>query len=105
MFDTDRIEDETSLPELAKWVSEIADLTKPDDVVWCDGSQAEWDRLTSLLVEGGTFTRLNPKLRPNSFYCASGAIQLLVGPASCSRSEQINVRSSTRATSLGSDAQ
>ncbi len=33
MFDTDRIEDETSLPELAKWVSEIADLTKPDDVV------------------------------------------------------------------------
>ena len=71
MFDTDRFEDETSLPELAKWVSEIAELTKPDDVVWCDGSQAEWDRLTSLLVEGGTFTRLNPKLRPNSFYCAS----------------------------------
>ncbi len=71
MLDTDRFEDETSLPELAKWVSEIAEQTKPDDIVWCDGSQAEWDRLTSLLVEGGTFTRLNPKLRPNSFYCAS----------------------------------
>jgi phosphoenolpyruvate carboxykinase (GTP) len=64
-------EDQTSLPELAKWVGEIAALTKPADVVWCDGSQAEWERLTSLLVENGTFTRLNPRLRPNSFYCAS----------------------------------
>ena len=71
MFDADRTDDETSLPELAKWVREIVELTKPDNVVWCDGSQAEWDRLTSLLVEGGTFTRLNPELRPNSFYCAS----------------------------------
>jgi len=35
------------------------------------GSQAEWEQLTSLLVENGTFTRLNPQLRPNSFYCAS----------------------------------
>ena len=61
----------TRLPELAGWVGEIAELTKPDAVVWCDGSQAEWDRLTSLLVEAGTFTRLNPELRPNSFWCAS----------------------------------
>ena len=61
----------TSLPELAGWVGEIAGLTKPDAVVWCDGSQAEWDQLTSLLVEAGTFTRLNPELRPNSFWCAS----------------------------------
>jgi phosphoenolpyruvate carboxykinase (GTP) len=64
-------ESQTSLPELAKWVREIAELTKPDDIVWCDGSQEEWDRLTSLLVENGTFTRLNPELRPNSFYCRS----------------------------------
>jgi phosphoenolpyruvate carboxykinase (GTP) len=73
MFSVDVIDDQTqtSLPELTKWVREIAQLTKPDDVVWCDGSQAEWDRLTSLLVENGTFTRLNPELRPNSFYCAS----------------------------------
>src|SRR6516162_5159931 len=61
----------TSLPELAKWVSEIADLTKPDAVVWCDGSQEEWDRLTDLLVDSGTFLRLNPSLRPNSFRCVS----------------------------------
>jgi phosphoenolpyruvate carboxykinase (GTP) len=73
MFSADFIGDsaETRLPELAKWVGEIAELTTPDAVVWCDGSQEEWDRLTSLLVETGTFTRLNPKLRPNSFCCRS----------------------------------
>jgi len=51
----------TSLAALAEWVGEIAGLAKPDAVVWCDGSQAEWDRLTSLLVENGTFTGLNPE--------------------------------------------
>ncbi len=61
----------TSCQELAGWVAEIASLTKPSDVVWCDGSQAEWERLTSLLVRSGTFTRLDPGKRPNSFYCAS----------------------------------
>jgi phosphoenolpyruvate carboxykinase (GTP) len=73
MFSADSIEDpdQTSLPELAKWVREIGELTTPDAVVWCDGSQQEWDRLTSLLVGTGTFTRLNRALRPNSFYCRS----------------------------------
>ena len=73
MFSAASIEDsaETSLPELAKWVREIAELTTPDAVAWCDGSQQEWDRLTSLLVETGTFTRLNPQVRPNSFCCRS----------------------------------
>jgi phosphoenolpyruvate carboxykinase (GTP) len=73
MFSADVIDDQeqTSFPELAKWVRDIAQLTKPDDVVWCDGSQQEWERLTNELVQNGTFTRLNPKLRPNSFYCAS----------------------------------
>ena len=73
MFSADIVGDpaETSLPELAKWVREIAELTKPDDVVWCDGSAAEWERMTGLLVEKGAFTRLNPQLRPNSFWCVS----------------------------------
>ncbi|MDA2805235.1 phosphoenolpyruvate carboxykinase (GTP) [Nocardiopsis suaedae] len=61
----------TTHKELITWVDEIAELTKPDAVVWCDGSDAEWDRLTGLLVENGTFVRLNPELRPNSFYCRS----------------------------------
>jgi phosphoenolpyruvate carboxykinase (GTP) len=64
-------QEKTSLPALAAWVREIAELTKPDAVVWCDGSAEEWDRLTALLVENGTFRRLNPSLRPNSFWCAS----------------------------------
>ena len=64
-------QEKTSLPALAAWVREIAELAKPDAVVWCDGSQEEWDRLTALLVENGTFTRLNPELRPNSFWCVS----------------------------------
>ncbi|UGT53947.1 phosphoenolpyruvate carboxykinase (GTP) [Nocardia asteroides] len=51
------------------WVEEIAALTTPDRVVWCDGSRAEWDSLTDELVEKGTFVRLTGK--PNSFWCAS----------------------------------
>ncbi len=62
---------QTSHEELADWVRDISELTRPEEVVWCDGSDSEWERLTSLLVENGTFTRLNPKIRPNSFRCAS----------------------------------
>jgi phosphoenolpyruvate carboxykinase (GTP) len=61
----------TSHAELAGWVDDISELTRPEKVVWCDGSDSEWERLTGLLVEKGTFTRLNPKIRPNSFYCTS----------------------------------
>ncbi|MDA2809241.1 phosphoenolpyruvate carboxykinase (GTP) [Nocardiopsis sp. RSe5-2] len=61
----------TTHKELVTWVDEIAELTRPDEIVWCDGSDAEWERLTGLLVEKGTFVRLNPELRPNSFYCRS----------------------------------
>ncbi|GAA1758831.1 MULTISPECIES: phosphoenolpyruvate carboxykinase (GTP) [Streptomonospora] len=61
----------TGHKELTEWVREVADLARPDQVVWCDGSEAEWQRLTGLLVDQGTFVRLNPGLRPNSFYCRS----------------------------------
>ncbi|MGH6971799.1 MAG: phosphoenolpyruvate carboxykinase (GTP), partial [Caulobacteraceae bacterium] len=56
---------------LIEWVAEVAALAKPDRVHWCDGSEAEWEALTSQLVEAGTLKRLNPKKRPNSFYAAS----------------------------------
>ncbi|MEU5879835.1 phosphoenolpyruvate carboxykinase (GTP) [Spirillospora sp. NPDC047279] len=61
----------TSHTELIDWVREIAELTQPDRVEWCDGSEEEWKRLTDLLVDQGTFQRLNPEKRPNSFYAAS----------------------------------
>jgi phosphoenolpyruvate carboxykinase (GTP) len=57
----------TSHAELHAWVGEVAERTRPDRVVWCDGSQQEWDRLTTELIDGGTFRRLNPEKRPNSF--------------------------------------
>ncbi|MDX6284987.1 MAG: phosphoenolpyruvate carboxykinase [Frankiales bacterium] len=56
---------------LISWVREIAELTKPDRIYWCDGSEEEWERLTGELVASGTFLQLNPEKRPNSFYARS----------------------------------
>ena len=56
---------------LRQWVAEIARLTKPARIVWCDGSRAEYERLCAELVAAGTFTPLSPKLRPNSFLARS----------------------------------
>jgi phosphoenolpyruvate carboxykinase (GTP) len=56
---------------LIAWIEEIAALTKPDRVHWCDGSDGEWSGLTSEMVRTGTLTPLNPEKRPNSFYAAS----------------------------------
>ena len=61
----------TKHARLVAWVREIAELTQPERVEWCDGSEAEFDRLTSLLIEKGTLVRLNDDKRPNSFYAAS----------------------------------
>jgi phosphoenolpyruvate carboxykinase (GTP) len=56
---------------LLSWVAEVAELTQPDRVVFADGSDEEWKRLTDQLVEAGTFKRLNPKKYPNSFLALS----------------------------------
>ena len=56
---------------LLAWVREVAELTRPDRVEWCDGSPEEWRRLTDLLVAAGTFKRLDESKKPNSFWCAS----------------------------------
>ncbi|WP_249416514.1 phosphoenolpyruvate carboxykinase (GTP) [Streptomyces sp. TS71-3] len=61
----------TSHRELIAWVDEIAGLTQPDRVVWCDGSEAEYERLGEELVARGTFTRLDPVRRPHSYHAAS----------------------------------
>ena len=61
----------TKHQELVSWVNEIAELTQPDNVVWCDGSEAEYERLCEELVAKGTFRKLDPIKRPNSYYAAS----------------------------------
>ncbi|MFD8421874.1 phosphoenolpyruvate carboxykinase (GTP) [Streptomyces sp. NPDC059668] len=61
----------TQHKDLISWVNEIAELTQPDSVVWCDGSEAEYERLSEELVRKGTFKKLDPIKRPNSYYAAS----------------------------------
>ncbi len=57
----------TRHPGLLEWVAQIAELTQPDQVVWSDGSDAEWTRLTDELVAAGTIVELNEDKQPNSF--------------------------------------
>ena len=61
----------TQHKELLQWVNEIAAQCQPDLIHWCDGSDDEYNTICEDLVEKGTFIRLNPEKRPNSFACFS----------------------------------
>ena len=62
----------TKNAKLLAWVDEVAALTTPDRIEWCDGSADEYDRLCQELVDAGTFTRLSDAKRPNSYWVALG---------------------------------
>lgn len=78
--------------KLLLWVDEVAALTQPDEIYWCDGSEEEWERITSGLVQAGTFVRLAKK--PNSFWCASD-------PSDVARVEDRTFICSTRESDAG----
>ena len=61
----------TTHEKLLSWVDEIASLTEPDSVYWCDGSAEEYDRLAQVLIDAGTFERLDEAKRPNSYLALS----------------------------------
>ena len=57
--------------KLLAWVDEMATLCQPDNIVWCDGTDAEWDAMWDIMVKGGTAIKLNEEKRPNSYYVRS----------------------------------
>ena len=61
----------TDNPHVIAWVKEMAALTKPDRIVWCDGSEEEKERLTQIAIEEGALQPLNPEKRPGSYYARS----------------------------------
>ena len=61
----------TTNQKLKDWVEHWAGVFQPDEIEWCDGSEQEWERLTELLIAGGTFERLAGDKRPNSFLALS----------------------------------
>ncbi len=71
MSQTIAAEAPTTNKKLLDWVGEIADLTQPDAIHWCDGSAEEYDKLAETLIEAGTFERLSDAKRPNSYLALS----------------------------------
>src|ERR1700759_3918821 len=84
----------TTNQKLLGWVEEIAALTQPDSVYWCDGSAEEYDRLAQVLIDAGTFERLSEAKRPNSYLALSD-------PADVARVEDRNVICSERESDAG----
>ena len=84
----------TSNQRLIDWVEEWREILQPDAVEWCDGSEEEYDRLCALLVEQGTFTRLDDERRPNSYLASSD-------PADVARVEDRTYIASERAIDAG----
>jgi len=68
---TSNIPENITNKELVRWVTEMTELCKPDNVYWCDGSQEEYDRLCAEMVQSGTLIRLNEEKRPKSFLARS----------------------------------
>lgn len=61
----------TTNKKLKAWVDDMAAICKPDDIVWCDGSKAEWEAMWDIMVKGGTAKKLDENKRPNSYYIRS----------------------------------
>jgi phosphoenolpyruvate carboxykinase (GTP) len=61
----------TKHAHLKAWVEEVASLTQPDDIYWCDGSSEEYDQLAQTLIDSGTFQKLSEAKRPNSYLALS----------------------------------
>ncbi|MBK5109940.1 MAG: phosphoenolpyruvate carboxykinase (GTP) [Thermoleophilia bacterium] len=71
MSETTEVSAPTDNARLLAWVDEVAELTQPDSIHWCDGSAEEYNRLAEGLVEAGTFERLDQAKRPNSYLASS----------------------------------